>query len=317
VAALAVGTNLATPVPFFVAAFFVVAFVAATHDIALDGFYLLALDEKDQARFSGLRVAVYRLAMLFGSGVLLVLAGKTSWFWAFALASAVFFILALFHQFALPTVEKKPSASSKTNQLTFKEAFLSFVRRPGMTASVAFLFLFKVGDNFLFSMAAPFLLEAGMTTAELGFYSGTLASSALILGSMAGGWIISKYGLKNNLWKIGLVQNLSLPVYIWAAAAKPAVMLLGAIHCLEYFVAGLGTAAYTNFMMRLCQTEYRASHFAVATGIMSLSLTVTGVAAGFFAQRLGWTWFFVITFAASVPGMLLLPGITRSLPRGK
>lgn len=314
---LAFGTKLSNPVPFFMFAFFIIAVVAATHDIALDGFYLLALDEKSQAKFSGIRVAVYRLAMLFGSGVLLVLAGKSSWFLAFALAATILVGVGLLHHKILPKVEAKQKASTKKPELLgFAMAYKTFISRPGMPVSLAFLLLFKVGDNFLFNMAAPFLLEAGMTTAQLGFYSGLLASTGLILGAMTGGWVISNWGLKKNLWRIGLVQNLSLPVYIWAAAAKPAVAVLGCIHCLEYFVAGLGTAAYTNYMMRLCNTEYRASHFALATGIMSLSLTLTGVAAGFVAQHLGWVGFFIVTFAASVPGMLLLPTITKRLPKG-
>ena len=55
--------------------FWIMAFASATHDIAADGLYMLALRPHDQAWWVGLRSTFYRMAMIVGSGLLVVLAG--------------------------------------------------------------------------------------------------------------------------------------------------------------------------------------------------------------------------------------------------
>ena len=59
------------------AVFALLAFSSATHDIAADGFYMLALDEHDRSFFVGIRSTFYRLATLAGQGLLIILAGPS------------------------------------------------------------------------------------------------------------------------------------------------------------------------------------------------------------------------------------------------
>jgi len=53
-----------------------IAFSSATHDIAADGFYMLALDSSEQSFFVGIRSTFYRLAMITGQGILIIIAGS-------------------------------------------------------------------------------------------------------------------------------------------------------------------------------------------------------------------------------------------------
>ncbi|MBS2211931.1 MFS transporter [Carboxylicivirga mesophila] len=73
------GVALTIPVPDFfqytLLFFWLLAFSSATHDIAADGFYMLDLDEHKQAYFIGIRSTFYRLAMITGQGLLIILAG--------------------------------------------------------------------------------------------------------------------------------------------------------------------------------------------------------------------------------------------------
>jgi PAT family beta-lactamase induction signal transducer AmpG len=73
------GVALTIPVPSFfqytLAFFWLLAFSSATHDIAADGFYMLGLNEHDQAFFVGIRSMFYRFAMITGQGLLIILAG--------------------------------------------------------------------------------------------------------------------------------------------------------------------------------------------------------------------------------------------------
>lgn len=74
------GVAFLIPVPFFFQAtlgvLWLLAFSSATHDIAADGFYMLALDSGQQSFFVGIRSTFYRLAMIMGQGVLIILAGS-------------------------------------------------------------------------------------------------------------------------------------------------------------------------------------------------------------------------------------------------
>ena len=73
------GVALTIPLPGFfrwtLAVFWLMAFGSATHDIAADGFYMLGLSEQQQAFFVGIRSTFYRLAMIAGQGLLIMLAG--------------------------------------------------------------------------------------------------------------------------------------------------------------------------------------------------------------------------------------------------
>ena len=84
---LLIGSGLAVvaftlPAPFYLQVslvlFWLMAFGSATHDVAADGFYMLALDEREQSFFVGIRSTFYRLATIFGQGALVVAAGGRS-----------------------------------------------------------------------------------------------------------------------------------------------------------------------------------------------------------------------------------------------
>ncbi len=73
------GVALTIPAPdflqFTLLFFWLLAFSSATHDISVDGFYMLALTEKQQSFFVGIRSTFYRVAMITGQGLLIILAG--------------------------------------------------------------------------------------------------------------------------------------------------------------------------------------------------------------------------------------------------
>ncbi len=73
------GVALTLPLPNFfqysLAFLWLLAFSSATHDIAADGFYMLGLSQGQQSYFVGIRSTFYRLAMITGQGLLIILAG--------------------------------------------------------------------------------------------------------------------------------------------------------------------------------------------------------------------------------------------------
>ncbi|HVY45591.1 MAG TPA: MFS transporter [Minicystis sp.] len=282
------------------------AVAAATHDIAIDGFYLHALDKGGQAALSGLRVAAYRAAMFVGSSLLVMLAGVTSWAWPFLVAGAAFVVLAVAHALFLPRVAPEGrGGQSGGARPPMVDAFVSFLRQPNMALSLPFIVLFKAGDALMFNMNAPFLKSLGFQALGSGALSGasTLAS---IVGTLVGGALLARGAFRRVLLPVAAMQSAAILLYVaLASTAAPSTATITAVLVAEKLVAGFGDAALLVFIMRRCERTHRAAHFAIASALMSLPLSLVGLFAGELAGAVGFARFFLVAFGASLPGVAL------------
>src|SRR3990172_187632 len=156
---------------FSLAAFAAGAFVSATYDIATDGFYMHALAKEEQALFVGLRAGFYRLAMIFGSGLLVFLAGQlelssgdvsSSWMKILIFAALIFLLLFLYHWFALPfpATDGRGGVNNPSGAASFLEIITSYFKRKKISAILAFILLYRLGEGVLMELVSPFLLGA-------------------------------------------------------------------------------------------------------------------------------------------------------------
>ncbi|CAN92219.1 putative membrane protein [Sorangium cellulosum So ce56] len=294
------------------ALFGAVAVAAATHDIAVDGFYLQALDKDAQAAFSGLRVGAYRLALLAGA-LLVAFAGWASFGAAFAVAAGGLALLAIAHAAGLPRPAATPGAGAApgaTGLRRYVEPFRVYLRQPQIASSLAFILCYRAGDALMFAMSSPLLKSLGLDTAARGNVGG-VGTVASIAGSILGGVIIKRWGLARTIFPIALVQSLAILLYVALAWARPALPWVVALVTLEQLAAGVGTAVLAVFLMRRCVDGYKSSHFAIGSALMSVSATFAGSVSGYLAASAGFTAFFAIAFAASIPGVVL----SRLVPR--
>lgn len=306
------------------AAFVLAAFISATYDIACDGFYMLALDDRQQAFFVGLRSAFYRLAMIFGSGFLVYLAGTieegtgsipTSWTVVLGLCGGIFIAAAAYHHFILPAPEgdRPRRAGEERRSPAFREVFAAYFRQKKVGILIAFILLYRLGEAMLLKLVAPFLLDAreaggmGLTTAEVGIVYGTVGVLSLVLGGITGGWVISRFGLKRCLWPLALVLNLPDLFYVYLAYAQPAVSMAYPLVALEQFGYGMGFTVFTVYLMYSAEGPYATSHYAISTGIMALGMMLPGFLSGWLQQKTGYPAFFVIVSLLTIPGMLTIP----------
>lgn len=287
-----------------------IAVLAATHDIAIDGFYLRALGQDAQAALSGLRAAAFRVALFVGTSVLVVIAGRFSWRACFLAAGAILLVLALGHALLLPAELREPTAEPPA-QARFVDAFASFLTQPQAAVSIAFILVFRAGDALVFAMSVPLQRELGLQTEARGVLAG-VGTIAVITGATAGGAVIARLGLGRTLLPIATVQSLAILLYVALAAARPALGWIAAAVIAEQLVVGVGTAAFMVFVMRRATGKHKASHFAMATALMSVAHTVAGAASGHLAARLGFPAFFAVAFVVSLPGIAL----SRVVPRG-
>jgi PAT family beta-lactamase induction signal transducer AmpG len=309
--------------PIATALFIVIAFFAATQDIAIDGYYLEALDDKGQAAMVGLRALFYRVATIAAFGGFLMLAGWTSWRLSWLVAAGVMFGLAVFHHFFLPRVETRGlSMRSLLQGLVhlrvgalgshYARSFRDFLGQSRIATALALIVTFRLGESFLVKMRLPFIInEVGLSEGMYGLLTGTLGFIAMIIGSLLGGILIAKHGLRRWLWPFVLAQNiLNLTYVALALPADPSansLVTVGAVILLENFGAGLGTAAFMVYIMRCCDPRHRAAHMAIVTALMSLGFTLAGAVSGFIAAQIGFAAYFGFTFLATIPSMVILP----------
>jgi PAT family beta-lactamase induction signal transducer AmpG len=325
-AALA-GVALVLPAPRFLqgtlALFWLMAFASATHDIAADGFYMLALAPRTQAAYTGVRSTCYRLAMIAGQGGLVVLAGALqertgrvagAWAAVFWLLAAGFVAAALYHLWALPRPPAdRPAPRGKTFGADFAAVFAAYFRQPGIARILAFLLLYRFAEAQLLKLVTPFLLDprsAGglaLKTQEVGIAYGTVGVAALTAGGLLGGWLVARRGLRPLLWPLMLCMHLPNAVFVALALWQPASLLLVSTAVgLEQFGYGLGFTAYMVYMLRVAGgaaggNVHKTAHYALCTGFMALGMMLPGMWAGWLQERLGYTGFFAWACLATLP----------------
>ncbi len=330
----AVGTSLACvaltiPGPSYfkmsLAVFWLMAFASASHDIAADGFYMLALPEHSQAAFVGVRSTFYRLANIGGQGGLVYLAGElqertgsmqTAWSIVFWVLAALFVAMALYHWLALPRppADVHSAGHTKFRELAhgFFQVFAEFFRRPGILVVLGFLLLYRFPEAQLLKLATPFLLDTtelgglGLTTKAVGIAYGTVGLTALTLGGLLGGWVVSRVGLKRALWPLILLMHVPNAVFVFLAMAQPQdVAIVSTALAVEQFGYGLGFTAYLMYMILVSEGPHKTAHYAICTGFMALGMMLPGMWSGWLQQQLGYLPFFVWVLAATIPSFAM------------
>jgi PAT family beta-lactamase induction signal transducer AmpG len=322
------GVALTIPLPHFfqwtLAFFWLLAFDSATHDIAADGFYMLATTERQQAYFVGVRTLFYRVATIAGQGLLVMLAGVLesrtgnphhAWSVALAALAILFFGFGLWHRFVLPrpTVDR-PGGAERIPLFVreFLGTFGSFFRKPRIGVILGFLLLFRLGEAQLVKMAAPFLLDdraAGglaLTTTEVGFIYGTVGIIALTLGGILGGVAIARHGLNRWLWPMLLAIHLPDAAFIYLAYAQPANLFLVQLSiAVEQFGYGFGFTAYLMYMIHISRGAHRTAHYAICTGFMAMGMMFPGMWSGWLEDHIGYRHFFAWVILATVPSFIV------------
>ncbi len=311
---------LAVPAPFFfratLAVFWLLAFSSASHDIAADGFYLLALPPHHQAAFVGVRSTFYQLAtvaagggLVFGVGRLALRVGpRSAWTAAFVVLAIGFVLLAAYHLVVLPRPAGDASAPrTRVQAADYLAVFAAFFRKKGILTILAFLLLYRLAQAQLVKLVVPFLLDGrpvgglGLSVDQEGFLYGTIGTVALIAGGLVGGYAISRHGLGRLLWPMVISMYLPATAFVALAVAQPqSLTLIGAALTVEQFGYGFGFTAYMVAMMMIAEGEHRTAHYALCTGFMALGMMLPGMPAGWIQMQLGYAGFFVWVCVATL-----------------
>ncbi len=285
-----------------IACFVLTAFCSATHDIAADGYYMIALNDHAQAVCSGLRNIFYKCAMLAGQGGLVTFAGylhssgipeRSAWMWAMTAASAAMLILFIYHLIITPSAEKNIIQSTAKPHTRFADSFRTFFLRDGAWAAVLFLFFYRFAEAQLGKMSVPFMLAArssgglGLTLEQQGTIYGIAGTCCFLLGGFLAGLAVSRFGFGRCLWMMALALNVPDIFYLFLSWTYPGVAVSGLCIALEQFGYGLGYMAHVLFMVQFANRsgENKTSHFAFMTGITILGMTLVGMFSGLVQEQ--------------------------------
>jgi MFS transporter, PAT family, beta-lactamase induction signal transducer AmpG len=286
---------------------FAVALFSASQDIVLDAYRRELLADDELGTGTSFWINAYRLSGLVPGSLALILADHLPW-------TAVFWITGLFMLVGIVTTLLVEEVSDdKLAPHTLREAvidpFVEFFSRDGLMAGfaiLAFLFLYKLGDNMATALATPFYLDMGYSKTEIGTVAKFAGLWAVIAGATVGGIAMLKLSINRALWLFGFVQMFTILPFVWLSQAGYTLMGLFVVVSGEYLAVGLGSVALTAFMARETSKAFTATQFALFSSLIAVPRTFANASTGFIVEAVGWTQFFVICTLAAIPGMLLL-----------
>ena len=315
--------------------FFITAFASATHDIAADGFYMLALTQHLQAAFVGARSVFYRLSSIFGQGVLLVIAGlletrtgniPLAWQLTLLITSILFALLSLWHTFFLPKPQTDKSSLEGKQQSAvailreFGRTFVTYFRKPGIWLAMIFMLVYRLPEAFLIKMINPFLVAdmekggLGLATETVGVVYGTIGVAFLMLGGILGGIYASRVGLRKSLWWMAACMTLPCLSFVYLSMCQPTNLVWISIAiAIEQFGYGFGFTAYMLYMMYFSEGEFKTAHYAICTAFMALSMMIPGAVAGYIQEAIGYQNFFWMVIACCAATLIVTFFVDRQV----
>jgi PAT family beta-lactamase induction signal transducer AmpG len=299
--------NPATSLEAIVWLVFAVALFSASQDIVIDAYRRELLADDELGTGTSFWINAYRLSGLVPGSLSLILADHLPW-------STVFWITGAFMLIGIvTTLLVKEVSDDALAPHTLREAvidpFVEFFSRGGITAGLAilaFLFLYKLGDNMATALATPFYLDMGFSKTEIGTVAKFAGLWAVLAGATVGGIVMLKVSINRALWLFGFVQLLTIVPFIWLSKAGHTLTGLFVVVSGEYLAVGLGTVALTAFMARETSKAFTATQFALFSSLIAVPRTFANATTGFIVEAVGWTMFFVICTIVAIPGMLML-----------
>lgn len=323
-ACIALALRLPHPLAITLTLFWVTGFASATQDIAADGVYIAAMNSKQQAQYVGVQGIFWNAARLIASGLMVELtytlhesglSWPSTWAVIMLLLAALMLVLGVWHVRALPAPEESEKRVSSASEAlrTVADTWTSFMRKPRILLMLAVVFFYRFGEGFIEKIGPLFMMDSrsvgglGLDNAAIGRINGTYATFGFLSGTLLGGLFAARFTLRRTFWLLALALNVPHLTYAYLSFAQPeSQTLIAAVVTLEKFGYGFGSVGHMLYMMQqLAPGPYRTAHYAFATGIMGLSMMLTGMLSGAVQESLGYTEFFLFVLAASVPPVAL------------
>ena len=302
-----IGLGLSNPgnsLTVMIIAAMLVAFFSATQDIVVDAYRREDLSDKELGLGSSLYIFGYRLGTMLAAGGGLIMADHMPW-------PMVYLVMAACMLFGVMTTLMTPEPIvTEDTPTSLKDAvvnpFVEYFKRKEAIRMLAFILLYKIGDNMAGAITAPFYLDIGFTKTEIGAVVKIFGIWAIIAGAMFGGTLMVRLGINKSLWIFGFLQGLSTVFFAVLAHVGHSVPVLSGVIAFENLSSGMGTAAFVAFMASITDKRFTATQYALLTSLMAFPRVIASAPSGYLANLMGWEGYFIACALAAIPGMLLL-----------
>lgn len=286
---------------------FIISFFSASQDIVIDAYRRELLADDELGTGTSIHINAYRLSALVPGSLALILADHFSWPIVFVVTS-VFMTVGIVMTLVIREVSDDELAPHTLREAVI-EPFREFFGRDGLAPAIAvlaFILLYKLGDNMAVALATPFYIDMGFSLTEIGTIAKFSALWASIAGSIIAGIVMLKMSINRALWIFGFVQVLTILGFVWLSTVGHSPAGLFFVVSGEYLGVGMGTVALTAYLARETSRAFTATQFALFSSIVVIPRTFANASTGFLVEALGYTSFFLLCTAVAVPGMLML-----------
>lgn len=280
------------------------AFASASQDIVIDSYRAELLSQRSLGAGAGVALLGYRIGQLTSGGLALIMADHMPWravYLTMAVLMAVGAVAALLAE--EPAVETAPPKDLHSAVI---EPFKEFFTRKFAVQFLLFVVLYNFGNALSVKLLNQFLIQSGFVLTEIGVIKKWCGIIALIVGSLIGGGMITKHGIKKSLIYFGLLQAASIGWLIALSLVGKSIALLVCSIIAENLCMGLAISAYTALLMSMCNKRFTATQYALLTSVAQMARIYIFAGAGWLVESIGWTSYFVLSFGLALPGIFLV-----------
>lgn len=304
--------------------FWVCAFFSSSHDIAVDGFYLMKLGDGEQSFFVGIISLFYKTAKFFAGGLLVLFSGMLlkytnhnlifTWTCIMLIAGGIMLVIGIYHYYTLPRGEMLSHKSIRQGIGEMKQVFIEFFRLKQIWLIILFVMTFRLGETMVIKIVPLFILDdrsrggLGFDNTYLGFSNIFIVLSVIVAGVL-GGVCISRLGLKRCLLPMLLFVNLPHMIYIFLAYYQPtSQVLVLLLQTIEYFAITFSLTAYNMVTFYLVKdSKHKTAHYAFIAGIMVAAVMLPSMFSGALQQQLGFCKYFILVMFMMLPSLCIMP----------
>ncbi|HBG28844.1 MAG: hypothetical protein A2Y10_03680 [Planctomycetes bacterium GWF2_41_51] len=311
-------------------AFLLLAVVYSFFKIAADGYYIRILDPKQQAAFIGIKTSAIRVGIICAIAILIRMAGQINvsaesktagWVWMYIILSILLFVGAVYNFFFLPKTVNDKAVKNPQGFALFA-VLKEYLKQNKAVLLIIYILLCRLGEGVLVKMADPFFMDPfekgglNMDIPSLTLVKSFAGFPCTIIGGIAGGWIIKKFGLKKTFLTLACCMSVPNLGYWYLAKTLPTaeIIILGqslnrdmfSVVCIESLGYGIGFSAFFYYLHAMATGLNKTSLFAISSALMGFGFYIPCAVSGLLQEAIGYPMLFLCSFLLAVPGIAMV-----------
>ncbi|AEE27003.1 AmpG family muropeptide MFS transporter [Francisella hispaniensis] len=287
---------------------FLICFVSATQDIAINAYQTEVLLEHERALGNAIAVMGYRIGMLVTGSLVLIIVDRLNNNWNLAWLMIIpFFIICPLYTLLIK--ESQYQDAPKNFKDAFVLPFVEFFKRQGLYTAIIIIIIlisYKLADAIAFSLNSIFFIDLGFSKTTIAVSYKTLSLFASLAGLVAGGLIAKQIGVYKSFLYFSIIMACANLTYVLLAIVGKNYYLMLISVSVEYFCGAMGTAMLVAMIMSLVNVKFSATQFAILSSIDSLARVFVGPLAGYIQAHYRWEGLFIFSFIVGMFISLLI-----------